>query len=242
MIKTLMGTCQPEVERKKTFRMLVYFEALILFDYLFSSLPLTILTIVETIGYGAFFHFRDLNYVTIFCLIKFIGAAGAAFVNSKTLYFEMYGIYKQPKSLKVSPTENSSLVNSVHSSNSALMTTVGSIQATTIQPNTNPGKSSFQQKVDAARQSGDKAEVNRLREIGDVGYVQNTIRLLEKNKGDRVQIEATLDEETKKYETIYRSRLYTAKSLKDPEEEAHVVSLFEETSKKLRNLRNQYLI
>jgi len=146
-------------------------------------------------------------------------------------------VFFKPNKVKSYPTETRPLVSS---DNSSQMTTVGSIQAISITP-TAPVKTTFQQKVEAARQRGDKAEVNRLREVGDAGYVQNTARQLDKAKGDRAKMEAILDEEIKKYETIYRSRLYTAKSLNDPEEESHVVALAEQTSNKLRNLRTQYL-
>jgi len=238
MIKTLLALFQPESERKKSIRSLVYFEALILFDYLFSSLPLTILTIIETIGYGAFLDINIRNYVSIICLLKFIGATGAAFINCKILFFEIYGFFKLSKE-KSFPTETRPLVNS---DNSSQMTAVGSIQgAPSIIPTTAPVKTTFQQKVEAARQRGDKAEVNRLREVGDAGYVQNTARQLDKAKGDPAKMEVIIDEEIKKYDTIYRSRLYTAKSLNDPEEEAHVGALAEQTSNKLRNLRTQYL-
>jgi len=54
-------------------------------------------------------------------------------------------------------------------------------------------------------------------------------------------LEAILEEDIKKYDTIYRSRLYTAKSLANTEEEAHVTALAEQTTKKLKNLREQYL-
>jgi len=239
MVKTLMGLCQSEPERKRNFRSLIYYESLILFDYMFSSLPLAILTIIEAIGYGAFLEFNISSYVSIFCMIKFVGVSGAAFINCKILFFEIYGIYKQSKP-KSAPPETRNLVNTVNSSNSTIMTT-GSIQTATPTTASPPPKTTFQQKVESARQRGDKAEVNRLREVGDVGYVQNTMRQLEKAKGDRTKSEAIIDEEIKKYDTIYRSRLYTAKTLKDNEEEAHVVALYEQTSNKLRNLREQFL-
>jgi len=236
MIKSLLGLNQPELERKRTAKTLAYCEALILFDYLFSSLPLAVLTIVEAIAYGAFNHRMYItNYLSIFFLLKFIGAAGAAFINCKVLFFEIYGFNKQKSKPDTRP-----LLNNAGQGSSTTMTTVGSIQAASTTLPSAP-KTTFQQKVDAARQRGDKAEVNRLREVGDVGYVQNTIRQLDKVKGDRAKLEAILEEDIKKYDTIYRSRLYTAKSLKDTEEEAHVVALAEQTSKKLKNLRDQYL-
>lgn len=255
LVKSLIGFSMPDDnQRRKVIRSSVFYEAIILFDFLFSSLPLTVLTLIEIILFSVPISSEGLHLASIFYIIKLAGAAGSAIINSKILFFEIYGIY-QPTYLTKNPNkknENRPLVQPINSSSSTQMATVQttipnyqtneaiSTQTTPTTAN-NAGKTTFQQKVDAARQKGDKAEVNRLREVGDVGYVQNTIRQLEKVKGDKEKVELILDEEIKKYDTIFRSRLYTAKTLKDPEEEEHVTQLAEQTSKKLRELRDQYL-